>query len=736
MGEVKQSFTSAVMGELSRRKVLRTLGAYAVGVFVVLQLLDALSEALRLPGWLPSVLVIAMILGFPLVLILAWQFDITGEGITRTESAGLLSSGQTFSLFAVMLGLTAGLGYGFYAYYGDLFQEEMAPARLAEQVEARDFSAPENSIAVLPFTDLSADQDQAYLSDGMAEEILNILAQVEGLQVAARTSSFAFRDSDTDIREVGRALNVRTVLEGSLRTSGNRVRLTAQLINVDDGYHIWSRTFEEELNDVFKVQDDVAKAIAAELLESFTGLATETPATRPQNLAAFEAYRNGRQHWWKRTPDELTLAIRLFAEALEHDSNYAPAYAAIADSYILLSLYGNSNYLRAIERAQPMIEKALALDPQSAEAWAAQGLARMQIGQLEAAESNLLKAIGFNDSYVPARLWLSNVYAETGELDKQFEVLSGAMAVDPLNELLAINYADNLSKRGDYEGASDVLASQLLFKPNATTLLRSDGQIALSHGELVKGYQQAKRAFDLEPLTPTAFQSLAQAWFTLGDMGQAEELILQGMEVAGGNMDLKQQYFHVLLVQGRLEEAQGLIRDMFGDDIEALPKSFQRTYHFLQGLVNLVGDELKVALTEFELAIKPESSEAFDGNQIFSLLAAASLQQYIGDPERSEAHLAQASRALGTAREKGMRSPDIDYNEALLKLLRDDDREGAMASLREAYNKGWREAWVLKIDSRLAPLYEMPEFIELRETIEADLQRARNEVEALTLSMR
>ncbi len=428
-----------------------------------------------------------------------------------------------------MLALTAGLGFGFYEYYGELFEEESTvAAALAEQTE-RSFTAPENSIAVLPFADLSADQDQAYLADGMAEEILNILAQVDGLQVAARTSSFSFRNGEQDIPAIGRALKVRTVLEGSLRTSGNRVRLTAQLINVDDGYHIWSGTFEEELDDVFKVQDDVARAIAAELLESFTGLAAESPATRTQNLAAFEAYRNGRLHWWRRTPDELQTALQLFAEALEHDSNYAPAYAAMADSYILLSLYGNSNQMRAIERAQTYIEKALALDPQSAEAFAALGLARMQIGQYDSAETNLKQAIRLNDSYVPARLWLSNIYADTGELDKQSEVLAEAMVVDPLNELLAINYAGNMAMRGDYEGASDVLASQLLFKPDSTTLLRSDSSLALSNGDLVRGFQQAQRAFDLEPQSPAAFLSLARAWFSLGDPERAEATVAGGV---------------------------------------------------------------------------------------------------------------------------------------------------------------------------------------------------------------
>ena len=188
---------------------------------------------------------------------LAWHLDIRSDGIHRTRSAGLLSRSQSATLFSIMLLAMGGLAYGFYQYYSGVFQssELQQQAQLAPE---RAFTAPENSIAVLPFTDMSQESDQGQFAAGMSEEILNLLAQVDGLNVAARTSSFAFRDNEGDIREIGRLLNVRTVLEGSVRKSGDRIRLTAQLINVEDGFHIWSKIYDRDMTDIFEIQDEVA----------------------------------------------------------------------------------------------------------------------------------------------------------------------------------------------------------------------------------------------------------------------------------------------------------------------------------------------------------------------------------------------------------------------------------------------------------------------------------------------
>jgi len=446
----EQSFISAVLTELNRRKVLRTVGAYAVAVFVVLQLMDTAAEPLRLPEWLPTLVVIVLILGFPLVFILAWQYQVTPAGVRKTHTAGLLTGKQSSLLFGLMMLGTVGLGYGFYGYYSNVFVVDAPGEVTTSTVQQREFIAPENSIAVLPFTDLSPDSSQGYFSDGISEEILNLLAQVNGLHVAARTSSFAFRKGNTSIREIGRLLNVGAILEGSIRKAGDSIRLTAQLINVADGYHIWSQTYDRKLDDVFAIQDDIASAIATALVESFDGL-QQKQASRTLNLAAFEAYRTGRLHWWRRSPGELQKALTLFAEALQNDPTYAPAYAAIADSWLLLSLYGNLTSMKATERAMPMIEKALEIDPGSAEAFAALGLARWQIGQRDAAESALRQSIKLNEDYIPAYLWLAGLLGDLGRLPEQSQILQRAMAMDPLNELLAINFAGNLSSRGDYQ---------------------------------------------------------------------------------------------------------------------------------------------------------------------------------------------------------------------------------------------------------------------------------------------
>jgi TolB-like protein/Tfp pilus assembly protein PilF len=719
------SFISAVVAELSRRKVLRTMGAYAVAVFAILQLMDAAFEPLRLPEWLPTVVVLTLILGFPVVFMLAWQFDVTSGGIRRTKPAGLLTSTQSFAIFSVMLIATAGLGFGFYQYYSSALQDDLqsGPNALVDQ---RAFAAPENSIAVLPFTDLSAEGDQAYFSDGISEEILNLLAQVKGLHVAARTSSFAFRDPQTDIREIGRLLNVSTVLEGSIRTAGNRIRMTAQLINVEDGYHIWSQSYDRELNDVFAIQDEVASNIAEALVDSFGGL-TEKPATRTRNLAAFEAFRTGRLHWWRRSPQEIQKAIELFAKALEHDPQYAPAYAAIADSMVLLSLYGNITQMNAIERAQPMIEKALALDPESAEAFAALGLARWQIGQTDSAESALRQAISLNPDYIPARLWLGGLLGELGRIPEQGLVLQEAMALDPLNELLAINYAGNQYVQGDYQGARDLLTGLIQLRPDSPTLLRTMSGYAAGHGDLVEAWEYARRSYDLEPESPVVIATMAKAWMELGEIEKSEEVLKSGLELASDNTDLKTLYYRLMLISGRIEEAEQVVREQFGDSVEDLPARFRRFYYFQIGMINAIRGDFPAARDQLEQAINPEESEVFDGDQIFTLTMVSFLNDQLGDTERAERHLVEAERAVHRARLNGIDDAGIYYTESSIHVLR-GDHVNALKSLQEAYDRGWRQSWVLEIDGRLDPIRHHPEFVEFQRQVNEDVNRARAEV--------
>jgi len=729
-----QSFLSAVLAELNRRKVLRTLGAYAVAVFVVLQLMDAAVEPLRLPDWLPTLLVIVLILGFPLVFILAWHFDVTPDGVKKTQTVSLLTRTQNALLFSMMMLGVFGLGYGFYGYYSNVFTDG-GPGELQTLAsQQREFVAPENSIAVLPFADLSEDSSQRYFSDGIAEEILNVLAKVKGLHVAARTSSFAFRTPDKDIREIGRLLNVGTVLEGSIRKSGDRIRLTAQLINVEDGYHIWSNSYDRKLDDVFAIQDEVASAIATALVDSFAGL-EQKPASRTRDLAAFEAYRTGRLHWWRRSPDELHQAITLFAKALEHDPAFAPAYAAMADSWLLLSLYGNLTNLKATERAMPMIEKALEIDPESAEGFAALGLARWQIGQNDAAESALRQSIKLDDDYIPAYLWLGGLLGESGRLPEESQILQQAMVIDPLNELLAINFVGNLTKQGNYQAGKELLQDLISLRPDSATLLKFMAGHAINSGDLAQGWRYASRSYDLEPDSPVVIQTLAGAWASIGVTDKAESLLLDGLEIAGNNSGLQSNYFFLLLEQGRLEKAESLLTKQYGDSIEGLPEQLQQYYYFQKGMISLVAGDTATARGFFENAIRDESEQSWNGKQVMYATILSALHYKAGNTELAEQRLVSAERSVRRARINGVDDADIYYTESSIYALRGKS-EAALDSLQMAYERGFRWVWMLEFDSRLESLHTEPQFAKIKQQIERDIVQARTEVESFALAVR
>lgn len=731
--EQGQSFLSAVLTELNRRKVLRTVGAYAVAVFVVLQLMDAAVEPLRLPDWLPTLVVIVLILGFPLVFILAWQYEITPEGVKKTRTAGLLTGVQNTLLFSMMMLGMVGLGYGFYGYYSNVFitsDSVEVPLSVSQQ---REFVAPKNSIAVLPFTDMSPDSSQAYFTDGIAEEILNVLAKVDGLHVAARTSSFALLGFDKDIREIGRLLNVSTVLEGSIRKSGDQIRMTAQLINVEDGYHIWSETYDRKLEDVFAIQDEIASAIATALVDSFAGL-EQTPTSRSNNLAAFEAYRTGRLHWWRRSPGELQTAITLFAKALEHDPAFAPAYAALADSWLLLSAYGNLTNMKATERAMPMIEKALEIDPESAEAFAALGLARWQIGQRDAGESALRQAIKLNEDYIPAYLWLGGLLGDLGRLPEESQILQQAMVIDPLNELLAINYAGNLSRRGDDEAGKELLKDLIALRPDSATLLRIISGHVMRSGDLVAAWRYANQSYELEPESPVIIETLANAWESIGVIDKAESLLLEGLKIASENSSLRMTYFFLLLKQGRLEKAERMVYEQFGDSVEELPPRFQQYYYFQKSMISLVAGDKDSARTLIEKAIQENPRQGWDGEQIYFMTLSSALQLEVGNAELAEQRLTNAERAVRRARINGIDDADIYYTESSIHALRGEPG-AALDSLQGAYDHGFRKAWMLTTDLRLESLRQEPQFVAIKQQIERDIAQARSEVESFTIAL-
>ncbi|MEJ2577454.1 MAG: hypothetical protein P8106_12565, partial [Gammaproteobacteria bacterium] len=454
---------------------------------------------------------------------------------------------------------------------------------------------------------------------------------------------------------------------------------------------------------------------------------------RTDSLAAAQAYRTGRLHWWRRTPDELQKAIELFAQALEHDARYAPAYAAMADTWLLISQYGNVSTIKATAKAQAMIEKALEIDPESAEGFAALGLARWQIGQMDAAESALRHAVELNEDYIPAQLWLAGVLATEGRYPEQSLVLEKAMSRDPLNELLVVNFESNLAVRGDWERGKSLQQDLLELRPDSTLLLRFMADMEAYNGNLVEGWKLAWRAYELQPENPEEIGVLARTWLLLGDADEAERLLLDGMAISSENAKLQYDYWRVLMVKHRYEEAERLVRDQIRAHGDALTDTKRQQFNAQLGLIAVNRGDFASAREFLSVAVGVEGDAAWNADEVMTVTLASLAYERTGDEDAAGRLLQRAERNVRRARLNGVDNPGIYYSEAVLLTLRDQPQQ-AIDKLQEAYDRGFREQWVLEIDSRLDPLRERPEFKSFEDRINDDLVRALTEIRSLNVA--
>ena len=327
--------------ELKRRNVFKVGITYIFMAWLVLQVTDVILNNIEAPGWVFHVLLLFLIIGFAFALFFAWAFELTPDGLKREHEVDRSQSithktGRKIDRAIIALLV---VGVAFLVADNYVFDEATKPAPVAEEASppVEESAQGYDSIGVLPFANISNDPDQDYFSDGISEELLNALAKLKNLQVAARTSSFAFKGLNHDIMEIGKKLNVDTVLEGSVRRSGTRLRITAQLIDVANGYHLWSETYDRELTDVFAVQDEITTAIVTALRVHFdTGETPALPTVGATNMSAYDAYLKGRHKYQELGSASLREALTLFRAATDADPEFAPAWAGRAAAVISL----------------------------------------------------------------------------------------------------------------------------------------------------------------------------------------------------------------------------------------------------------------------------------------------------------------------------------------------------------------------------------------------------------------
>jgi len=375
--------------DLKRRKVFRVAAVYLVGAWVLIQIADATFEPLNLPAWSTSMVLWLLVLGFPVAIILAWALDVTPEGIKRTPAI-----------------------------------EPEAPAPIPD-------TGSEPSIAVLPFADMSPEKDQDHFCEGMSEEIINALAKIRDVHVASRTSSFQFKETNTDIEAIGRQLKVNTVLEGSVRKAGGQLRVTAQLITVDDGYHIWSESYDRELKDVFGIQSEIAENVARAFKLTLTD--TEARAIEQQptdNIEAYEYYLRGRRHFFQLSESGWARSREEFSRAIELDPDYALAFAGLADCFSFLYMYADSSASNRLQ-AETNSRLALQLEPNLAAVHASRGLA-LSLGQRhEEAEKAFTRAVELDPRLFDAYYFHARHAFAQGKFEQAAELFEKAAEVRP-----------------------------------------------------------------------------------------------------------------------------------------------------------------------------------------------------------------------------------------------------------------------------------------------------------------
>ncbi|MEM7431137.1 MAG: hypothetical protein AAF351_04255 [Pseudomonadota bacterium] len=492
---------SGIFSELKRRNVFRVAVAYLVGAWVIAQVADLVLDNIGADPWVMQALLLVMAIGFVVSLLVSWAYEITPEGIKRERDVARDESithqtGKRLNIITIGLVTTAVGLLGV-----DRFLLDNAPKtpQVAESADTDSTTvadaAVENSIAVLPFVNMSADADQEYFADGVSEEILNALVKNADMKVSGRTSSFAFKGKDVSIQDIGVALSVSHVLEGSVRKQGDQVRITAQLIKADDGFHLWSETYDRSLQNIFDVQDDIARRVTNELIELLDASAERRlVSTLTENVEAYDLYLRGRDHLHQRINDNIPKALGYLEQSVELDPQFAEAWAALAEAAVVAPGYITIDAAEAIRRAQLYADRAIALDDSMALPYAVKGMVEKDLGDLLGSHELLQKAFKMEPDNVLVLRWLGTFWSSLGHLDRAQELVTKAYLLDPMSRTEAYNMASTAFAMEDLDSAERFFALAEQLQNASVGEMRGD--LLYAHGDSDGAIDYFMRMYD------------------------------------------------------------------------------------------------------------------------------------------------------------------------------------------------------------------------------------------------
>ena len=528
----------SVIAELKRRNVFRVAALYLVAAWVLLQVGELLFGLLGLPAWTNKLLFAALVLGFVPALIFSWVYELTPEGLKREheiERHASITAETARKLDLIVVGL---LVIAIVVVAVERFIPRTAPIPAATEAASGASSAEApveaaaKSIAVLPFADMSSGKDQEYFADGLSEELLNLLAKIPDLRVAARTSAFKFKGEKMDVQEVAQKLNVAHILEGSVRKSGNKVRITAQLIKAADGYHVWSETYDRTLDDIFVVQDDIAGEVVKALKLTLLGTALTT-RSKPQDSEAYNLALQGRYFLERSGQKDLERSIDYFQQSLARDPGYAPAWAGLSQAYVGQAGKGYVAVAEGYPRARKAAEKALALDPQLADAHLAMGWIHSTYDwDWAAADESYRRALELEPGNAQAIRRFGGHAAVFGRWEEAINAMNKAIERDPLGQNNYLNLALVLEAIDRDTEAELAYRKALELDPSGALWHLWIGRSLILQGKPDAGLQEIQQ----EPEEIWRLSGLPLAYHALGRRRDSDAALAAFKSKYGGEM--------------------------------------------------------------------------------------------------------------------------------------------------------------------------------------------------------
>jgi len=708
----------SIWARLRRRKVVQWGLVYVAAAWGFLQGLEYVSDAFQWPAQLRQIAIIALLIGLPVVLVLAWYHGDRGQRrITTSE----------FAIITLLL-LLGGGAFWYYQRKSDASADSATTASTAQPDTPLETKDARPSVAVLPFENRSRLEDDAFFVDGIHDDILTQLSKIEAMKVIARTSVERFRDTKLTIKEIGEKLGVTKVLEGAVQRAGNRVRVTVQLIDATTEAHMWAESYDRELTaaNIFAIQSEVAAAIAGALKATLTPAEQARATTVPtQHLQAWEAYQLGKQRMARRTTADLVDAEQFFRQAIGLDPKFALAYVGLADALSLQIAYSGVSSKVTQSDVEKAVAEALKLDANLAEGWVSSGGIAQDRWQFDRAEAMFRRAIELNPNYATARHWYSIMLRDVGRADEALAQIRRAVELDPLSAVITETLGEIQESEGRFHEAEVAYRRAITIDPSRPVPYMDLGLLnayALDH--VADAIPLVQRASEVDPGNPIFASSLAALYSTVGDENKFAEMAGQAAKRWPEDPFVQYQLARVKLMRldavGAARHAQRAL--------DAYPRH-DGALRTLRDTDMQLG-RYDAAIARYEKAYPElfvrEGRPRIDGANYAAAIDVALVAQKRGNTEQAAVLLNGAAHVLRTMPRLGLWGYGIA--DVQIQALR-GRKATALTGLWEAERDGWRRGWPYHrdFDPALASIRDEPEFKAVFADIERDMaeQRAR-----------